>query len=69
MRKKKGGRVRCDQRGRGDRTFADLSHEAYALPGYGADQPLVLSAVADSFSGRVDAARQRRFRDDPSTPD
>ena len=50
------------------RTFANLSHEADALPRYRADQPLVLSTIANSLSRGVDAARQRQFRDDPSAP-
>src|SRR5215207_9520361 len=47
----------------------NLRHEAEALAGEGPDQPLLLPAIADRLPCRVDAARQRRLRYDPSAPD
>ena len=42
--------------------------EANSLAGNGADEPLFLAVVADRVSGGVDAAVQRRVRDDSSSP-
>ena len=35
----------------------------------GADEDLFVAIIADRFPGRVDAARQRRLRDDAAAPD
>ncbi len=43
--------------------------EAKALARDGADQLLVLAAVADRLARGVDAAGQRRIRHDPAAPD
>src|SRR5215467_13225828 len=47
----------------------NVAHEAKALARNGADQPLVLAAVADRLPRGVDPTGQRRLRDDPSLPD
>jgi hypothetical protein len=43
--------------------------EAKALARDGADQLLLLAAVADRLARGVDAAGQRRIRHDPAAPD
>src|SRR4051812_28736305 len=43
--------------------------KADALAGYGPDQTLRLSTVANRFARGIDAACQGRFRDDPAAPD
>src|SRR5258708_37948812 len=48
---------------------AHSTDEAEALARDGADQLLVLAAVADRLARGVDAAGQRRIRDDPAAPD
>ena len=48
---------------------AYISDEAKTLARDGADHGLVLAAVADRRSRGVDAAGQRRFRDDAAVPD
>src|SRR5258707_279096 len=42
-------------------TFVDVPYEANALPDDGADEPLVLSVVADRGSDRIDAVAECRF--------
>ena len=49
--------------------FPDRADEAKPFAGRGPDEPLLLAAVADRASRRIDAAGQRRFRDDPAVPD
>ena len=46
----------------------DGADETNPLARNGADQPLILAVVADRVSGGVDAAVERRVRDDPSAP-
>ena len=46
-----------------------VADEAQALARDGADQLLVLAAVADRLARGVDAAGQRRIRHDPAAPD
>ena len=47
----------------------DGSDEAHALAGDGADQPLLLAGVVERAAGRIDAAREGRFRHDAAVPD
>ena len=49
--------------------FPDRADEAEAFAGGCPDEPLLFAAVADGASRRIDAAGQRRFRDDPAVPD
>src|SRR5262249_44769869 len=49
--------------------LAHHAHEAQALAGQGPDQALSLAAVPDGAPSPVDAAAQRRFRDDAPVPD
>ena len=51
------------------RRFHDRAHEADALARQGADELLLLAAVADRLAGGVDAARERRIGHDPAMPD
>src|SRR5467141_3611191 len=63
-----GGPMACA----GSRPFDLALHSAdepEALARNGADQLLVLAAVADRLSHSVDAAGQRRIRNDPAAPD
>ena len=46
-----------------------VADEAKALARDGADQPLLLAAVADRLARGIDAAGQRRFRNDAAAPD
>src|SRR5258708_38166019 len=48
---------------------AHSTDEAEALARDGADQLLLLAAVADRLARGVDAAGQRRIRHDPAAPD
>ncbi len=67
-----GGTVgqRKNRRGGGRRTFIDQgADEAHALARNGADQFLLLAAVADRLARGIDAAGQRRIRHDPAAPD
>ena len=47
---------------------AHSTDEPKALPRNRADQPLLLTAVADRLARGVDAARQRRLRNEASRP-
>ena len=49
--------------------FPDLADEAESLARDGADQALLLAAVADRLAHRVDVAGQSRFGNDASGPD
>ena len=53
----------------GDRGYVDVSDEAKALSRNGADDGLILAAVANRSARGVDAARQGRFGDDAAVPD
>ena len=62
----------CDPRpAAGDmrRCDAHVADEAQALARDGADQPLLLAAVADRLARGIDAAGQGRLRHDPAAPD
>jgi hypothetical protein len=48
--------------------FAYCAHKANAFAQNSADQPLIFAVVADCSAGRIDAARQGRFRNDPPIP-
>src|SRR3954470_13137943 len=45
-----------------------IRNKPESLPGDGPDQILLLAAVSDCCSSRVDAARQRRLRNDAIAP-
>ncbi len=60
------GLRRSDYRGC---TVADLADEAEAALVQRADEQLVVAGVADRLASGVDAARQRRLRNDSSVPD
>ncbi len=47
----------------------DGPDEPHALAGDGADQPLLLAGVVQGAAGRVDAARECRFRHHAAVPD
>jgi hypothetical protein len=49
--------------------FPDRANEPEAFAGRRADETLVFAAISNGDAGGVDAAGQRRFRDDPSVPD
>jgi hypothetical protein len=44
------------------------THEAKTFARQRLDQALGLAAIANRVPGGIDAARQRRIRDDPSVP-
>jgi hypothetical protein len=62
--------LRERRRGRfGQGRFPDRADKTKPFARCGPDEPLVVAAVADRASRRIDAAGQGRFRDDPAVPD
>jgi hypothetical protein len=50
-------------------SFTDIPDKANSLPNNGADEPLILSTVADRRSNRIEAIAECRFRNNASIPD
>ena len=54
---------------RHSRAIVQIADKSKTYPVYGLDIGLLAAIVTERFAGVLDAARDRRFRDNPAIPD